>query len=56
MTTNKLRLIGLALALSLSASAQESTFQDALLDRFVGDWVLEGTIAGSDTTHDIVAE
>jgi len=37
-------------------SAQESSFQDPLLDRLAGTWVLRGTIAGEETTHDIVAE
>ena len=38
------------------ALAQQPTFQDALLDRLVGHWVLEGTIAGKKTTHDVSAE
>ncbi len=41
---------------SLSASAQQGPLQDPLLDRLVGTWVLEGTIAGSQTTHDIQAD
>ena len=49
-------IAGLWLLFSLSASAQDSSFQDALLDRFVGDWVLEGMIAGGDVTHDIDAD
>ncbi len=40
----------------LPVTAQEPGFQDALLDNFAGNWVLEGTIAGAMTTHDIVAE
>ncbi|MCB9845197.1 MAG: hypothetical protein H6811_04330 [Phycisphaeraceae bacterium] len=31
-------------------------FQDALLDRFVGDWILRGTMAGGEVVHDITAE
>lgn len=31
-------------------------FQDPLLDRFVGSWVLEGTMAGGEVVHDITAE
>lgn len=42
--------------ISLSASAQQSTFQDPLLDHFTGKWVLRGSIAGKETTHDIIAE
>jgi hypothetical protein len=36
--------------------AQPATFQDPLLDRMVGTWVLQGTIAGKQTTHDIVCD
>ncbi len=42
--------------LSFPASAQQQTFQDLLLDHLVGTWVLQGTIAGSATTHDIACE
>jgi len=41
------------------ADAQHDTthgFQDPLLDRFAGTWVLEGMIAGNDVVHDLVAE
>jgi hypothetical protein len=31
-------------------------FQDTLLDRFVGTWVLEGTMSGGDVVHDVTAE
>ena len=41
---------------SLSASAQQAAFQDPLLDHLIGKWVLQGTIGGSATTHDIDAE
>ena len=43
----------LSVGACLSASAQESTFQDPLLDHLVGKWVLQGTIAGQKTTHDV---
>ena len=36
--------------------AQQPTFQDSLLDRLAGRWVLQGTIGGSQTTHDVTAE
>jgi len=36
--------------------AQQPTFNDALLDRFAGNWVLQGTIAKKQTTHDVSAE
>ncbi|MBZ5590010.1 MAG: hypothetical protein LAO05_15760 [Acidobacteriia bacterium] len=41
---------------SLSASAQQTSFQDPMLDHLVGTWVLQGSIAGKETAHDIVAE
>lgn len=49
------RLLLLGIMLSLSAVADEPSFQDELLDRFVGTWVLRGTMAGGEVTHDIVA-
>ena len=39
-----------------AATLPPPTFQDALLDRMIGTWVLRGTIAGRQTTHDIVCE
>ena len=41
---------------SFTACAQQTTFQDSLLEHMIGTWVLRGTIAGKETTHDIVAE
>jgi hypothetical protein len=41
---------------TVPATAQTSGLQDPLLDRLIGDWVLEGTIAGEHTTHDVVFE
>ena len=49
------KILGLLLALSLSADAQERGFQDPLLDRFTGLWTLTGTIAGDDVVHAIDA-
>ena len=46
---------GLALAAS-GASAQQPTFRDPLVDQLVGRWVMDGTIAGARTTHDVSAE
>jgi hypothetical protein len=47
----------MALALILvPAGAQQPALQDELLDRMIGNWVLEGTIAGKATTHDVRAE
>jgi Protein of unknown function (DUF1579) len=45
-----------AVALSSPARAQQPAFRDALLDHLAGSWVLQGTIAGKQTTHDITAE
>jgi hypothetical protein len=36
--------------------AQQLAFRDSLLDHLVGSWVLQGTIAGKQTTHDVTAE
>jgi hypothetical protein len=38
------------------ASAEVQALVDPLLDRLVGTWVLQGKIAGKETTHDVVAE
>ena len=51
-----LKIVGLIILLSCAASAQQFEFQDPLLDRLIGKWVLQGTIDGKETTHDIVAE
>ena len=36
--------------------SQQTSFQDSLLEHMVGRWILQGTIAGKETTHDIIAE
>ncbi|MBU1699189.1 MAG: hypothetical protein KJ970_15195 [Candidatus Eisenbacteria bacterium] len=51
-----LYLVVLCLLMSLPATAQQPDLQDALLDHLTGVWVLQGVIAGGQTTHDIVAE
>jgi len=51
-----LKIFAAVVLVSLSASAEQSTFQDALLDSLTGTWVLQGSIAGRETTHDIVSE
>jgi hypothetical protein len=35
---------------------QVHAFEDELLDRFVGDWIMRGTIGGKRITHDVHAE
>jgi hypothetical protein len=58
-------LVALALGAGCATSAspwaetqQDGThgWQDPLLDRFVGTWVLKGLMAGGDVVHDLVAE
>jgi hypothetical protein len=49
-------LIPFIVAFSFSVSAQQSSFQDSLLDHMAGKWILHGTIAGQETTHDITIE
>lgn len=46
----------LLILVSIPAAAEEGGFQDALLDKLAGSWVMEGTIGGDDTVHDLVAE
>ena len=46
----------LSIVTSFSGSAQEPTRKDPLLDRLTGSWILQGTIAGHETTHDIESE
>jgi len=52
-------LIAFAAWLAVTTSAvfaQQPAFFDPLLDRFAGNWVLQGTIAGKTTTHGVAAE
>jgi hypothetical protein len=55
MKRTSLVLLGVAL-LALSGAPQQGALQDPLLDRMIGTWVLQGTITGQKTTHDLVAE
>jgi len=43
------------LVFCLAASAQPA-FQDRLLDHMTGQWLLQGTVEGKQTTHDVAAE
>ena len=45
-----------ALSAVVLAYGQQPILHDALLDHFLGHWVLEGKIAGKQTTHDVDAE
>ena len=52
----KLFLLSVGVLLCANAVVAQSTaFQDSLLDRFAGTWVLQGTIEGKQTTHDVAA-
>ena len=55
MKTN-LAILALLFMTSFSASAQRPTRKDPLLDRLAGTWILQGTIAGQETTHDVESE
>ena len=48
-------VIVLCLLVSLPAAAQLG-HRETVLDRLAGNWVMRGTIAGGETTHDIDAE
>jgi hypothetical protein len=51
-----LAILALLLMASFSASAQGPAPKDPLLDRLSGSWILQGTISGHETTHDIESE
>jgi hypothetical protein len=51
-----LAISALLFVTSFSAAAQEPAHQDPLLDRLSGSWILQGNIAGHETTHDIESE
>src|ERR1700721_2205848 len=53
-----LALLSLAFLImaSFSVSGQQPTQRDPLLDHLAGSWILQGTIAGRETTHDIESE
>jgi hypothetical protein len=51
------RMSGLiVLALAGPAAAQQATFRDPLVEHMQGSWVMEGTIAGKPTIHDVTGE
>jgi hypothetical protein len=51
-----LKIFLLTVLVSLTVSAQQTIFQDSLLDHFIGKWILSGTIDGKETTHDVIVE
>lgn len=48
--------LGLAIMLGMSPLSAQSLPPDSLFDRLVGQWVLHGTIARQETTHDVTFE
>lgn len=52
----KRNLIVLLLLLASLAAAQQPPVSSPILDHLAGHWVLRGTIAGKQTTHDVDAE
>lgn len=46
----------LVLIPTFSAFSQTTPVNDSLLDHMVGKWILQGTIAGQETTHDIIVD
>jgi hypothetical protein len=52
-------ILKIAVCGALSAGivfAQQPTFHDDLLDKLTGNWLLQGTIMGKQTTHDVAAD
>ncbi len=46
----------LCILFSASAFSQSPATHNGLLDHLAGQWVLQGTIAGKETTHDVSAD
>ena len=46
----------LVLIFPITVKCQQITLPDSLLNKLSGNWVLKGTIAGQETTHDIDAK
>jgi len=55
MTRSILMAAAVAGMAASTAAAQGARPPDELLDRMAGRWILEGTIAGKATTHDVDA-
>ena len=51
-----LGILALIAIAAFSTSAQQPPRQDPLLDHMTGNWILQGTISGHETTHDIEAD
>jgi hypothetical protein len=50
------KIILFSVLCSPCSRAQQTAFQDSLLEQMVGKWVLQGTIASIRTTHDVDVE
>jgi len=50
-----IRVATILLLLCLPAVAEQQGFQDELLDHMAGNWLMSGTIGGTQVTHDLVA-
>lgn len=53
---HKVAVLSLALALAAGRLPAQALPADSLFDRLIGHWVLQGTIAGQETTHDVTFE
>lgn len=51
-----LGIVALIALAALSTSAQQPPRQDPLLDHMTGNWILQGTVTGTETTHDVDAD
>ena len=56
LTSLRKVLVLLVLCSARTAVAQQPPVNSPLLDHLAGKWVLQGTIAGQETTHDVNAE
>jgi hypothetical protein len=55
MKTTLFKIILFTFLIPVSALAQTAV-KDSLLERMAGKWLLQGTIEGKETTHDIITE
>ena len=51
-----LGILAVLLVVSVAKSAEQAPVTENLLDHLIGKWVLQGTIMGKETTHDVEAE
>lgn len=56
MKTIKLKILALTVLIPVIALAQQTAVKDSLLEHMTGKWVLQGTIEGKESTHDIDAQ